>query len=147
MVLWTSGDGWDYFVLFGPLCLVNHFTPTSVMLGAPPTMSTNVLVCAEEGVRDSTGEHRFKGASVCRDERRARNYVFEAGREVLMDYGSGIQSTSLEVIRHALETFEASFATEVTTTTAEDLVVENEDIGVTVESGVVDDVDLSLLTL
>ena len=47
---------WDYFDLFGPLCLGNHFIPTSVMLGAP-TMSTDILVCAEEGnvVRDSTG--------------------------------------------------------------------------------------------
>ena len=56
------------------LCLVNYFTPTSVMLGAP-TMSTDILVCAEEGkvVRDSTGEHRvlrFKGAPVCTDERK-----------------------------------------------------------------------------
>ena len=64
----------DYFVLFGPLCLVNHFTPTAVMLGTP-TMSTDILVCAEEGkvVRDSTGEHRvlrFKGAPVCTDERK-----------------------------------------------------------------------------
>jgi hypothetical protein len=66
-------------------------------------------------VRDSTGEHRilkFKSGAVCADERRARNYTFEAGREVLVDYGPGIASIDIEVIRHALDTFEASFAIE-----------------------------------
>jgi hypothetical protein len=108
--------GRDYFVLFGPLCLVNHFSPTAVVLGGP-TMSTDLLVCAEEGkiVRDSTGEHRilkFKSGPVCEDERRARNYTFEAGREVLVDYGQGMQSIAIETVRHALDTFEASFAVE-----------------------------------
>jgi hypothetical protein len=109
--------GGEYFVLFGPLCLVNNWTPTSVVLGAP-SVCTDVLTCAEGGcvVRDSGGEHRLlrlKAEPVSRSEEGSRRYVFEAGREVLMDYGSGIQSTDPDYVRRVLEEFEVGGALEV----------------------------------
>ena len=108
--------GGEYFVLFGPLCLVNNWTPTSVVLGAP-SMSTDVLTCAEAGhvVRDSGGEHkvlRLKADPVSKSEERSRRHVFEAGREVLMDYGSGIQSTDEDFLKRVLAEFEAGGAAE-----------------------------------
>lgn len=106
--------GGEYFILFGPLCLVNNWSPTSVVLGAP-SLSTDVLTCAEDGhvVRDSGGEHkvvRLKADPVTRGGERSRRYVFEAGKEVLMDYGSGIQSTDEGFLRRVLEEFVAGGA-------------------------------------
>ena len=52
-------------------------------------------------------ELRLKAEPVSRSEERSRRYVFEAGREVLMDYGTGIQSTDEDFLRRVLEEFEA----------------------------------------
>jgi hypothetical protein len=56
---------------------------------------------------------RLKAEPVSSSEERSHRYVFEAGREVLMDYGSGIQSTDPDYVRRVLEEFEVGGALEV----------------------------------